>query len=188
MKSLQSQRERIGFSQRQLAGAAGLSFRTIQLLEWGKGDPRVSTLQKVASSLGYPSRALQRHLAIFFQTPPDSIAVISEKILEKGGMEWKGELFNFVDRFREDPRRERIESSPAPGLSPKIRALLASTVESLCVAAKAAIPEWCDAVPPLADPWFVSGMESLKASALAESPVFFRKRNIFVLENFLERA
>jgi hypothetical protein len=43
-------------------------------------------------------------------------------------------------------------------------------------------------VEALDSPWFVAGIENLKASALVESPVRFRKRNIFVLANFLERA
>jgi hypothetical protein len=40
----------------------------------------------------------------------------------------------------------------------------------------------------LPDPWFVAGIENLKASALVESPVQFRRNNIFVLGNFLSRA
>ena len=49
-------------------------------------------------------------------------------------------------------------------------------------------PQWTAAVGCLDRPWFVSGFESLKASALVESPVPFRSRNVFVLANFLERA
>ena len=49
-------------------------------------------------------------------------------------------------------------------------------------------PPWTSGVGPLDRPWFVSGYESLKASALAESPAPFRSRNVFVLANFLERA
>ena len=37
-------------------------------------------------------------------------------------------------------------------------------------------------------PWFVSGFENLKSTALIESPLNFRKRNIFVLGNFLTRV
>jgi hypothetical protein len=37
-------------------------------------------------------------------------------------------------------------------------------------------------------PWFVAGVENLKASALVESPVQFRRNNVFVLGNFLARA
>ncbi len=69
-----------------------------------------------------------------------------------------------------------------------MRALLASTVEMLCDEARLEPPEWCAAVPALPEPWFVAGMEGLKVLALAESPVHFRKRNIFVLGNFLSRV
>lgn len=41
---------------------------------------------------------------------------------------------------------------------------------------------------PIQPPWFVAGMENLKAIALAESPLRFRLRKIFVLENFLSRV
>jgi hypothetical protein len=34
----------------------------------------------------------------------------------------------------------------------------------------------------------VSGVENLKAMALVESPAWFRRRNVFVLGNFLNRA
>ena len=49
-------------------------------------------------------------------------------------------------------------------------------------------PKWAQSMTALNKPWFVSGMESLKASALLESPLGFRAKNIFVHENFLERA
>ena len=67
-------------------------------------------------------------------------------------------------------------------------ALLASTIEYLCDEMRLEAPAWVWAVPSLKEPWFLSGMESLKAIAIVESPVFFRRRKIFVLENFLYRV
>jgi hypothetical protein len=49
-------------------------------------------------------------------------------------------------------------------------------------------PRWILEVPACKDPWFVSGLENLKAIALVESPLQFRLRKIFVLENFLSRV
>lgn len=49
-------------------------------------------------------------------------------------------------------------------------------------------PEWILKVPACKDPRFLSGLENLKAIALGESPLQFRNRKIFVLENFLSRA
>jgi hypothetical protein len=49
-------------------------------------------------------------------------------------------------------------------------------------------PNWIWNIPSCKEPWFVSGYENLKAISLVESPAFFRRRKIFVLENFLYRA
>ena len=49
-------------------------------------------------------------------------------------------------------------------------------------------PPWTGGVGPLERPWFVSGYENLKASALVESPARFRSRNVFVLAGFLDRV
>lgn len=37
-------------------------------------------------------------------------------------------------------------------------------------------------------PWFAGGLKNLKAILLAESPVAFRRRNLFVSANTLSRA
>ncbi len=100
---------------------------------------------------------------------------------------WLIPLMDFVDDFR----REKNVSSIMHPLEPtneKIDALLASTIEYLGYELNLVIPEWVESIPPCKDPWFVSGVENLKAIALVESPVFFRRRKIFVLQNFLERA
>lgn len=188
MNPLQRSRRKRGLSQRGLARLAGLPFRTIQLLEKGGHDPQLSTIQKLAVALGAPPSALKRRLDSLFRSPPDSVVFTSERIVEEGEASWKIWILNFVDAFRENPSRELIEDPPIRETPPKILPLLASVVESLCEEAGMEIPAWCDSVPPLSRPWFVSEMESLKSMALMESPVHFRKRNIFVFENFLRRA
>lgn len=187
MKSLAKIRSKIGVSQRAFASLASLSFRTIQLLESGAHDPKISTLKNIARALGYPPEIIDRQLDFIFSRPADSVLMISERILagEKGS--WKIWLFNFVDVFRKKRDRAYIDSPPAGELSPKITALIASTVEMLCDELKVAPPAWCKTVPSLKYPWFVSGVENLKPIAIAESPLHFRKRNIFVLGNFLAR-
>jgi hypothetical protein len=49
-------------------------------------------------------------------------------------------------------------------------------------------PGWLASVPACRDPYFVSGMENLKAISIVESPLRFRIRKIFVLENFPSRV
>lgn len=167
MTSLRALRERQGYSQRELAKRAGVAFRTIQLLEWGKHDARLSTIAKIDKALG-----------------EEAINEESPRSLE----DWKPALFGFVDAFRREPGPKRISEPPSPKLPARLQALWASVVESLCAERGVEIPLWCGGVGPLRDPWFVSGVENLKASALVESSAWFRKRNIFVLGNFLDRA
>lgn len=170
-----------------MASLASLSFRTIQLLESDAHDAKISTLRSVAMALGYPPDVIDRRLDSVFGQPVDSVLMISERVLFEGEDSWMIWLFNFVDAFRKGGDRAYIELPPAGELSLRMRALIASTVETLCDEMGIKAPPWCVAVLPLKDPWFVSGMENLKASAVAESPIHFRKRNIFVLKNFLER-
>jgi transcriptional regulator with XRE-family HTH domain len=175
-------------SQRALAAKAGVAFRTIQLLESGKHDWRRSTLERVCRALGISERALERAVHECLGREADSVVEVTERICVEGEGSWPVLLFNFVDEFRRRPRRELVSAGPDPGIPRRLEGLIASTVESLCEEAGVEPPSWCWGVGRLPEPWFVSGVESLKALALVHSPTHFRKRNIFVLENFLHRA
>lgn len=100
---------------------------------------------------------------------------------------WIIALMNFVDDFRYYKDKAMI-NEPFELSNEKIDAILASVIEYLCDEIGMEPPEWVWDVPACKDPWFVSDMESLKAIAIVESPVYFRRRKIFVLENFLSRA
>jgi len=188
MKILEKKRREKGLSQRRVAALAKVSFRTVQLIESGRHDARLSTLQRILNSFGYPSGIVERLFAGILSQPDMSVAMISERIVEKGEASWKIWLFNFIDAFRKSRDVNYVSMPPTVEISQKMRALIASTVEALCDELNMPRPEWCACVSPLKKPWFISGMESLKAAAILESPVHFRKRNIFVLGNFLSRA
>lgn len=103
------------------------------------------------------------------------------------GENWRIPLMEFVDDFRrsKDPA---LLAGPFSFDDEKTDAMLASTVECLCDELKLETPDWIWSVPSCKRPWFVSGCENLKAMAIAESPVFFRRRKVFVLANFLSRV
>lgn len=187
MKNIGKIIEKHGVSQRQLAARAKLSFRTIQLLESGRHDAKLSTLSALAGALGYAPGLIQHRIEAVFAQPAESVAMISERLLLEGEKKWMHLLFEFVDAFRLNRDARYVEAAPMQGLSKKISALIASTVEATCAELRMTPPLWCTTVPSLAAPWFVSGIENLKAAALVESPVWFRRRTIFVLENFLSR-
>jgi len=68
-------------------------------------------------------------------------------------------------------------------------AYLAAVAETLCREASLPPPVWTDSPPCfLHRPWFAGGLETLKALLLVESPVAFRRRNLFVSANALTRA
>ena len=65
----------------------------------------------------------------------------------------------------------------------------AAVVETLCREAGVPPPDWTESPRCyLSRPWFAGSMESLKAILIAESPVAFRRRNLFVSANALARA
>ena len=100
---------------------------------------------------------------------------------------WKIHLFDFVDDFRAN-KDLRAVSEPFEISDEKTDALLASTAESLCREMNLEAPDWLREIPACSKPYFVSGVENLKATAIVESPVWFRIRKIFVMGNFLERV
>lgn len=188
MNTLRDIREKRGLSQRQLAERAALSFRAVQMIESGQSDPRLSSLEKLARALGESPGQVTRAVWHVLERDPDSVEAVSDRIAAEGESTWKLWLFEFVDAFRRQPRSRLVEAPPTAATPARVRALIASTVETLCDATGAPAPGWCGGIPPLPEPWFVSGIENLKAAALVESPVHFRKRKIFVLGNFLQRA
>ncbi len=107
--------------------------------------------------------------------------------IEADPKHWVIHLMNFVDDFRYYQQVAAI-AQPFELTNPKMDALLASSTEYLCDELGLEVPKWVTEVPAVPDPWFVSGLESLKAITLVETPVWFRIRKIFVLENFLSRV
>lgn len=114
-------------------------------------------------------------------------AIETKRLFDEDPKWWKIPLMDFVDDFR---RRKNPAAIAEPFLLGDERkdAVLAGVIESLCDEMHFAIPSWLDLVPACCDPYFVSGFENLKAIAIVESPVHFRIRKVFVMENFLFRV
>lgn len=100
---------------------------------------------------------------------------------------WRIYLLDFVDDFR---HRKDVAAIAEPFQIGDERqdAVLASVIETLCDELRIGIPEWLSTVPPCREPYFMSGIENLKAISIVQTPVRFRLRKIFVLENALGRA
>ncbi len=111
----------------------------------------------------------------------------TKKKIEQDKQHWLLHLMDFVDDFRYYKDSYAVEQ-PIECSDEKIDAMLASTNDYLCSELKLEYPKWSMTIPAVKDPWFVSGIENLKAISLVESPLHFRKRKIFVLENFMQRV
>ena len=188
MKLLKKIRGEFGVSQRDLAKNAGIAFGTLQLLEGGRGNPSLEVLAKLAEALSLSGPQFRAYVDEYFSCLADSVYIVSRKIMEEGEKSWKTHLFNFVDAFRDKPDARLIDTPPCSRLSVKLKALITGVVETLCGEKGLSSPEWCVGVEPLSVPWFVAGLENLKTLAIAESSLHFRKRNIFVLADFLKRV
>jgi len=188
MKALAKLRKSINISQRRLATLSGISYKSLQLIEGSGHDMKFSTLEKISIALKFPKKTFKNYVETFFNFPQDSIAIISRQIAQSKSKDWRGPLFNFVDQIRLTKGVRYVQEPPSSDLTIETTALLASVVETLCFELNIEVPWWCSAIGPLKTPYFVAEVENLKAMTISESPLHFRKRNIFVLNNFLNRT
>ena len=75
---------------------------------------------------------------------------------------------------------EWVEEVSLASLSPYLQNYLAAMIEQAAVQKQAKIPSWMNDIAPLETPVFGSDLESLKLYLLTESPIPFRRRNIFI--------
>ncbi|MEO8061629.1 MAG: hypothetical protein ABI821_02665 [Pseudomonadota bacterium] len=97
-------------------------------------------------------------------------------------------FFDAVDEVRRSRRFEALKRLYSRSRRTRERALINSTACALAAELGESPPWWATRPLFLSEPWFVSGVENLKASALVESPTSFRRNNVFVLGNFLSRV
>ena len=106
-------------------------------------------------------------------------------------------LGDFLDDFRlrartSEEKAELVDEEPIwtrDGQCADSNAYLAAVVESLCREVGMRPPAWTEKRRYfLRRPWFAGGLENLKAVLLVESPVPFRRRNLFVSANAMVRV
>jgi hypothetical protein len=99
-------------------------------------------------------------------------------------------LREFLDEFYvadREQRQDAIASEP-PRLTPVHDAYLAAVAEHLALRFRLDIPDWTENKDRFLDtPFFAGGLEGLKALLLVESPLAFRRRQVFVSRDALSR-
>jgi hypothetical protein len=97
-------------------------------------------------------------------------------------------FFNAVDEVRRTKTFLSLKKLLSKSRRTREKSLINSTARCLANELKLEYPWWARHILYLKEPYFVSGIENLKAAALQESDIEFRKNNIFVLNNFLVRV
>ncbi len=175
-------------SERALVAASGLSRGAVrQLLRPEQGNATVGSIAQLANCFEADVEVLlaPKQQEIFSEYSTIAAAL---KIERDGFDTWKIHLFDLVDEFHRSLDPRLLMLPPHRTFDRALTALLASLVRDLCERNEISTPTWAARGYFLPTPWFVSEMQSLKASALLESPLSYRANNIFVLENFLMRA
>jgi transcriptional regulator with XRE-family HTH domain len=173
-------------SERSVAEASSISRGALRQLERPQaGNVTVKSMNQVAECF---QRDVEVVLSCADMFSEYSTVALFYNVARDGFDSWKLHLFDLVDEFRRTVDTRLILLPPPAHGDARLVALVASTVRSLCDEFEIDTPMWARKRYFLPVPWFVSGMNSLKASALLESPLPYRANNIFVHENFLERA
>jgi hypothetical protein len=122
-------------------------------------------------------------------TRPESIAEIARRAAThaQGFDAACRELLDAWQSMDAGKRIAALAEEPAP-IGHVQDAYLAALAEHLALSERLPVPAWSDAPRRfLTEPFFSGGLESLKATLLAESPLAFRRRLIFISADGLSR-
>ena len=172
-------------SERFISKAVGLARTTLRKICLPDELPHLAGVAKISA---YFHHDVILATYPMHHDPENSTVATSIRVFQDGNSSWKIHLMNMVDEFRKTLDTRLLILPPSTVASPQIRALIAATTLQLCHEVDILAPTWATKFPALDEPWFLSEMESLKASSILESPYAFRSKNIFVLDNFLKRA
>lgn len=120
---------------------------------------------------------------------PQTIAEIAERGQKKPGS-FDRAVKEFLDAWQSMSLRERsgaLKEEPQK-IGSIEDAYLAALAEHLALSERMSVPYWTEEPCRfLKEPFFAGGLESLKAILLAESPLAFRRRLIFISADGLAR-
>jgi len=98
----------------------------------------------------------------------------------------------FADDFRSLPagaRRQLVAEAPELVGDRRYDAAIAGLVEHLCAERGMGAPGWTAAPERFAEPWwFPAGLPALRARALRDSPISFKRHGVFVTAEAFDRV
>ena len=90
------------------------------------------------------------------------------------------ELNDFLTGLSRVEFSEATAQADVSRLGDFVRCYVTAMVEEAAYQVGARPPSWTSDVPPLREPYFVTDLEGLRLHLLRESPVPFKRRNIFI--------
>lgn len=90
------------------------------------------------------------------------------------------ELNDFLSSRAPDELEPAIAEADLRGLAPFLANYVAAMAEQAAARAGVRTPVWTRSVEPLDEPYFATDLVSLRPHLLRESPVPYRRRNLFV--------
>jgi len=161
-----------------IADLAGLNKSTVSRYVSGDRQYSLENFEKIATAVKHiEQERLQGRVTVREAT---------QRVIARE--DWQIAYFDFVDSFLATRSELLITHQPADGLDIKSLALICSIVMQLCEENQVTPPEWARLSIELEEPWFISKFKSMRAICLVESPVYFKRNNIFVGADFLVRA
>jgi hypothetical protein len=100
--------------------------------------------------------------------------------------------FRCVELYEQAPFGERWEvvaEEPTSTGDARYDAMMGAIVEYVCARERSLAPSWVESTNRfLSQWWFVSGIRSLHADAIAHSPISFARRGVFITAGALSYA
>jgi transcriptional regulator with XRE-family HTH domain len=188
---LRRARREAGLSQRALAARAGVAQTTVARTESGRISPTWETLTRMLHAAGVSAEITTGpgpHPA--HVTCREAGHRVADALSRGDEPEAWRHVMQLLDDVRGDPTPAALLADrPPPTGVRRWDALLAATAAHLAHEGDVYPAAWThDPRYVLDEWWFPSGIESLHAMALVQSPAQFRVRGIFLLDGALDRA
>ncbi len=184
-----------GLSLRALAGLSGTSSATLSNYEQGSKEPRLSTLERLASAAGVRLEVrvqpdLGRSLRGRSSAAAAALGIGCAIDAGEDDTAFRRclELLDALKAVPVEGVQLLTSEAPVPTGDQRYDALIAAIVEHCCVNREVATPPWVYEAERSVQQWYVAGMKSLRADADRETPPVFRRHGVMILADELARA
>jgi transcriptional regulator with XRE-family HTH domain len=183
--TLRTARASRGWSQRQLADAAGTRQPRIADVESGKHDAAVDTLETWLRALGHQTTLLPT------RTRPVWEAAVAVRAALEANDETLAfrEVIQLADDLAHESAAIRVALSvtaPPPVGDARFDALIAAVTDYRLTSARAPRPEWIASNNyRLSEPWDVESVPALRADARRRTPASIRRHGVFLADSEL---